>query len=115
MNNLHSQDLIARTRNFALATLRLCAELPRSTEIGLTRRHLSRRQLPSRPPSQVASRYRCQALDRRGEADECIYWLELLQDLVKPHSSQLRPLQSEADQLVAIIVASKKTAKQKGL
>lgn len=121
MRSQNPQDLITRTRNFALTTLRLCAQLPRSTEIGLIRRQLVR------AATSVGANYRAarRAKSRRDfiaklsiveeEADECLYWLELLEELVKPHPRQLRHLQTEADQLVAIIVTSKKTAKQKDL
>jgi four helix bundle protein len=44
------------------------------------------------------------------EADETLYWLELLRDagLVRPHL--LRDLLDEANQLVAILASSVKTA-----
>ena len=45
------------------------------------------------------------------EADESLYWLEILSEsgLVKPE--QLRELIKEADELVAIAMSSRKTAK----
>ena len=45
------------------------------------------------------------------EADETLYWLELLQEsgLIQPE--RLRDLVKEADELVAIAVSSRKTAK----
>ncbi|HSR52315.1 MAG TPA: four helix bundle protein [Acidobacteriota bacterium] len=121
MRKKNAQDLVARTRNFALASLRLCAGLPKSTEVGLVRRQLVR------AATSVGANYRAarRAKSRRDfiaklsiveeEADECIYWLELLQEMTETGQAQLRALQSEADQLVAIVVASKKTARKKGL
>ena len=46
------------------------------------------------------------------EADETIYWMELLIDtgIVKP--KRIADLMSEADQILAIVVASIKTAKR---
>jgi four helix bundle protein len=46
------------------------------------------------------------------EADESLYWLELLQEsgLIKPEP--LAELLKEANELVAISVAARKTAKQ---
>jgi four helix bundle protein len=45
------------------------------------------------------------------EADETLYWLELLKEsgLIQPE--RLRELIKEADELVAIVVSSRKTAK----
>jgi four helix bundle protein len=45
------------------------------------------------------------------EADESLYWLEILSEsgLVKPE--RLRELIKEADELVAIAMSSRKTAK----
>jgi four helix bundle protein len=46
------------------------------------------------------------------EADETIYWMELLIDtgIVKP--KRIADLMSEADEILAIVVASIKTAKR---
>jgi len=46
------------------------------------------------------------------EADESIYWLELLEELEMRQDKELQRLRDEANQLVAIIVASKKTARK---
>jgi four helix bundle protein len=45
------------------------------------------------------------------EADEALYWLELLSELGFGADSELNRLVDEADQLVSIIVASKRTAR----
>ena len=45
------------------------------------------------------------------EADESLYWLELLAESGIVHSSKLVDLSKEADELVAMTVASIKTAK----
>jgi four helix bundle protein len=72
----------------------------------------------------VGANYRaaCRARSRRDfvaklgvveeEADECLYWLDLLRDLGAPGDAQLRMLLDESDQLCAIFVASRKTAKE---
>ena len=48
------------------------------------------------------------------EADESGYWLELLEHLIKTENAELLRLKSEASQLVAIMVQSKKTARTAG-
>jgi four helix bundle protein len=46
------------------------------------------------------------------EADESVYWMQLLADLSCGSMSELERLLDEARQLVAIFVASRKTAKR---
>jgi four helix bundle protein len=45
------------------------------------------------------------------EADESEYWFELLESLALPKTPELLRLKSEAHQLVAIMIQSKKTAR----
>ena len=46
------------------------------------------------------------------EADECVYWLELIMDGELLSASQVEPLDKEADELTAIFVASLNTARK---
>lgn len=46
------------------------------------------------------------------EADETIYWMELLIDTGILPAKRLTALMNEADQIVSIVVASIKTAKR---
>jgi four helix bundle protein len=45
------------------------------------------------------------------EADECLYWMELLQEAGIIPAERLKDLLKEADELVAIFTASIKTAR----
>lgn len=48
------------------------------------------------------------------EADECQYWLELLEEIWKGEEAQaLQRLKNEAGQLAAIMLQSKKTARNR--
>jgi four helix bundle protein len=47
------------------------------------------------------------------EADECMYWMDLLSEAKLMHVEKLQPLMAEANELVAITVSSIKTARQK--
>jgi len=79
-----------------------------------------------RSATSVGANYRaaCRARSRREflsklsiveeEADESQYWLELLFELSRGRDDRLSNLQQESGELVAIFVASKKTAR-KGL
>ena len=46
------------------------------------------------------------------ELDETSYWLELLVEGDIMHAARLAPLRQETDELIALFVASVKTAKQ---
>ena len=111
------QDLKARTKRFALDTLRYCAVLPRRPECTVVARQLMR------SATSVGANYRaaCRARSRADfvaklalveeEADECLYWFELLRDLGVSKCEQIDCLMHEANELVSIVVASRKTAR----
>jgi four helix bundle protein len=46
------------------------------------------------------------------EADESVYWMEILEELGMKRNQELQRLKDEANQLIAIVVASKKTARE---
>lgn len=116
-----SNDLKARTKRFAVDILRFAAQLP-------NRRNLWRiaDQLV-RAGCSVGANYRsaCRARSRSDflaklsiveeEADEAMYWLELLEEFNQGHNGELARLKDEASQLTAITVASKKTARSKAM
>jgi four helix bundle protein len=107
-----------RNKAFALRVITLADTLPRSTVGQIIGRQLLR------SATSVGANYRaaCRAQSRAEfaaklsvvleEADEALYWLELLQEstLIKPE--RLTELMKEANELVAIGVAARKTAKQ---
>ena len=46
------------------------------------------------------------------ETDESIYWLELFQEVMDPGKTEIKLLIQEANELLAIVVASIKTARK---
>jgi four helix bundle protein len=114
-------DLKARTKAFARSVFKFSRSLPRTDEVLVLKRQILR------SASSVAANYRsaCRARSRAGfvsklsiveeEADESALWLEMLidelRDLKQPPTPALPFLLKEADELVAIAVASKKTAR----
>ncbi|MGB5610210.1 four helix bundle protein, partial [Eudoraea sp.] len=46
------------------------------------------------------------------EVDESIYWLELFQEVLDPGKTEMKLLIQEANELLAIVVASIKTARK---
>jgi four helix bundle protein len=112
------RELQARTKAFALRVIKLVDTLPRSTAGQVVGRQLLR------SATSVGANYRaaCRAQSHAEfaaklsvvveEADESLYWLELLHEsnLIKPE--RLSDLLNEANEIVAISVAARKTAKQ---
>ena len=114
-----TDDLKSRTRRFALRIMNLCEALP-STRAG----EAIARQLV-RSGTSVGANYRaaCRArsnadfIAKMGiveeECDESIYWMELLTESNLIDSRRLEDLMDEANQILAIVVASIRTAKQR--
>jgi four helix bundle protein len=120
-----SEELKRRTKKFALDVIKVCHELPQTFE---TRHAISQ---VIRSSSSVAANYRsaCRGKSKADfisklgtgeeEADESGFWIEMLGDISKlgiakippPALQELARLENEANQLVAITVASRKTAR----
>ena len=115
---LEHENLKIRTKSFALRIIKLVESLPKNSTSDVIGRQLIR------SGTSVAANYRssCRArsnadfIAKMGiveeEADESLLWLELLVEsgVVKEKSVEL--LMKEADELVAIIVSSIKTARK---
>ena len=112
-------ELKRRTRAFALRVIRLADSLPRTRTADVLGRQLLRSGASVGANYRAACRARSNAdfIAKMGiveeEADETIYWMQLVIDakLVKPEA--MRPLLQEADELLAITVASVNTARGK--
>ena len=110
------EDLRGRTKRFALRIIKLFRALPRSEEA----RILGKQVL--RSGTSVAANYRalCRARSKAEfvakmgivieEADETIFWLELLVEAGIVPEAKMDDLIAEANELTAIFVASRKTA-----
>jgi len=114
---VNSDTMKHRTKQLALAVIRLCRTLPQSLES----RTISRQLL--RSATSVAANYRaaCRARSTADftsklglvleEADETLFWLELLVDAGVARREQVAVPLDEANQLVSIFVASLRTVK----
>ncbi len=116
---MDSSELCARTRAFALRIIKLMQAVPH-TPVG----EVIGKQI-LRSATSVGANYRaaCRAQTKSvfvakmsiviEEADETIYWLELIRDaeLVKPE--QLSDLIDEAEQIVKIMVTARQTAQHR--
>jgi four helix bundle protein len=112
-------DLKDRTKKFAIDVIRHCSTLPQKQEFWVISKQLMR------SASSVGANYRsaCRAKSKADfiaklsiveeEADESMYWMELLEALADENNRELLRLKDEANQLVSIIAASKKTARNR--
>lgn len=113
------QDLKVRTKKFTLDCLALCSKIPKSREFDSIVRQLIRSS------SSVGANYRAanRAKSDRDfintfkiveeEADESMFWWEILLEIDSPNSETIKCLSRESDELVAITVASIKTARKR--
>jgi four helix bundle protein len=111
------QELRRRTKDFALRVMRMCRTIPSTRETNIINNQILR------SATGVAANYRAVGLARSKaefisklgivleEADETVFWLELLSDSGIIPASKLRELMAEGNELVAIFLASRKTAK----
>ena len=114
---MDEKELKARTKRFALDVIGAVEALP----AGATARTIGHQLL--RAGMSVGANYSaaCRAkskpdfISKLGiafeEADECLYWMELLRDARIVPVEKLEALRREADELVAIFHASIKTAR----
>lgn len=105
----------ARTKCYALDIMRLVSTLPRSYTADVIGKQLVR------CATSVGANYRaaCRARSTADfiaklkiveeEADESLYWMELLRDAGFFAAEQLQPLLCEGHEIVAIVVASIQT------
>jgi four helix bundle protein len=113
---MDAEQLKDRTKEFALRVIRLVAALPRSIEGRAIANQLVR------SGTSVAANYRsaCRARSRPEfiaklgvvleEADETLLWLELIIAGKILPGNRVTPLRKEANELVAIFVAPRKSA-----
>jgi four helix bundle protein len=114
---MNPEELKARTRAFALRIIRLAESLPEAPAAKVIRNQLLR------CGSSVGANYRaaCRAKSKADfvskmgiveeEADETIYWMELLIDAEIVKRPRIADLLDEADQILSIVISSIKTAK----
>ena len=117
MRSQQISDLKKRTKRFAIDAIRFSAGLPHGRESNALVHQFIR------CASSVGANYRAACRARsvadflskmsivEEEADEAMYWSELIEGLGLSRDAELSRLKDEADQLVAIAVASKKTAR----
>jgi four helix bundle protein len=111
------EKMKSRTKEYANRIVRVCAALPNNWIAQTLGRQLLR------SGTSVGANYRavCRAKSNSDfinklriveeECDESLFWMELLVDKNLVKAARLRNLMKEADELLAIIVSSAKTAR----
>ncbi len=114
---MNENDLKKRTKQFGLRVIKLVESLPSGQTARVIGNQLLRSGLSVGANYRAACRGRSKAdfVAKAGisleEADECLYWMEMLQEAGIVSADKLKDLMKEADELVAIFTASIKTAK----
>jgi four helix bundle protein len=111
------EELRARTKQFAIRIVRLFRSLPKNDEARIMGKQLLR------AGTSVAANYRavCRARSRAEfiskigvaveEADETVFWLEILVETGIVPKARMEKLLAEANELLAILAASQRTAR----
>ena len=111
------EELKNRSKQFAIRIIKLFRALPKADEARIIGKQILR------SGTSVAANYRavCRArstaefIAKIGivveEADETVFWLELLVETEIVNAQKLKPLMDEANELLAIFAASQITAK----
>jgi len=117
---MNADEFKKRTKAFAIRVIRLVDYLPNSRST-----HAIASQLV-RSGTSVGANYRaaCRAKSRADfisklgnveeECDESLYWMELLIESHKVKASRLVDLMREANEILALVVASLNTARSRG-
>ncbi len=114
---MDQEEMRNRTKEFAKRVINLCRQLPETREGRLIGNQIFRSGTSVGANYRAACRGRSKAefIAKLGivleEADESLYWLEILSETKIVKANLLKSLMKEADELVGIFVASIKTAK----
>lgn len=114
---MNQEEMKKRTKEFAKRMIRLCRSLPSTRESMLIADQLFRAGTSVGANYRAACRARSKAefVSKLGvaleEADESMYWLEIISESKILKEKLLQPLIEEANQIVSILVTSINTAK----
>lgn len=115
---MNREELKARTKAFAVRVVKMTEALPRTRAADIVARQVIR------SATSVGANYRaaCRGRSHREftakigvvaeEADESLYWLEMLVETGLMSKAKLENLIQEADELTAIFTASSHTARK---
>ncbi len=114
-----AQELQDRTKQFAIRVIRMFKALPKTEEARILGRQLLRSATPVAANYRAACRGRSKAefTAKLGvaveEMDETLFWLELFTDSGILPGERTESIMDEAKELLAILAASRQTARKK--
>jgi four helix bundle protein len=114
---MRPEQLRNRTKQFALRVVKLFRTLPKTDEARIIGRQVLRSGTSVAANYRAAGRARSRAefVAKMGtileDADETVFWLEMLVDSGIVQAQQTTDLLAEANELVAIFAASRETAR----
>jgi four helix bundle protein len=113
---VNSEGLKQRTKEFALRVIRMSRTLPRTAEAKVIANQLLRSATSTAANYRACclARSRAEFISKIGvvleEADESLFWIELLAEADVVPAKRLTELRAEAAELAAIFAASRLTA-----
>ncbi len=114
-----SRDLLKRTKQFALNIIKLSKEIPENPEEKVIKYQMVKSGTSTGANYRAAQRgksnkdFISKMKIAEEEADETVFWLEILDESGMVNSELLHNLKDEGEQLVKIFVASIKTARKR--
>lgn len=111
-------ELIKRTKLFALDCWKFCFKVPKSREYNAYVNQLIRSsssvganyRASQRAKSTADFIYKLKIVEE--EVDESVYWLEIFEEITSDFKNEIQKLKEEGKELLAITVASINTAKR---
>ncbi len=110
-------EMKRRTRNFGLNVMRLCDALPQSRSSAVVANQLIRSATSTGANYRAVCRARSDSdfISKLGvtleEADESVYWLEIILESKMKKPEEVQPLLNEGNEIVSILVASLNTVR----
>ncbi len=112
---MNSEELANKTKQFAIKIIKVIDTLPRTMSASIIAKQVIR------SATSIGANYReaCSARSKaefaskiglcEQEANEIMYWLELLQDLKLLTDETIKDIKTEANEILSIFIASGKT------
>ena len=115
---MNAEMLKRRSKALAIGIIQMVEKLPRSQASDIIGRQLIKAGTSTAANYRAACRARSKPdfINKLGiveeEADETMFWLELIQEMEMAEASVVQPLWQEAKELLAIFTSSRITAKR---
>jgi four helix bundle protein len=113
------EQIQLRTKKLAIGIIRLCSKLSKTDSNQIVSRQLIRAACSVGANYRAVSRAKSSSdfINKLNiveeEADESIFWLELLEELENKLTEPIEVYKNEMNEILSIVVAAKKTSKQK--